>query len=271
LSVISTYRYRLAGPKAGPTDTCRTSDDPTGQCSVDFPYQLPVKQVEIQVIYGCIAFFLITAAAHAYYATDGLGSGSYTLAIQEGWNPYRWYEYAASASIMTVLIGITTGTRDLPTLILSALLTAGMQFNGFTIESLLRGQSTVPTKSRDAITSSLLSAWSLFVGLWVVLFYNFAFVVKDVKELYKGEVDPQSNGPVAVPSWIWFVVILQLIYYASFGIVQNVHIKHRLNDANTTFSYYQTEKSYIWLSYFAKLSLASGISYGLLFRTKDCP
>ena len=268
-SVVSTYRYKLAGPLGDPVDTCRTSTEVSGECSVDFAYQLPTKQIGIHVIYGCIAFFAITAGAHAFYATDGFGSGAYLNAIREGWNPFRWYEYAASASLMTVLIGLSTGTRDLPTLILGALLTMGMQFNGFSIESLLRGTSSVTKHARDTISSSTLSAWCLFVGLWAVLYYNFAFVVKDVKDLYAGETDPTSGQPIKVPEWIWFVVLLQLVYYASFGIVQAMHVNKRLH--NMPFTYADTEHSYIFLSYFAKLSLASGLSYGLLFRTKDCP
>jgi hypothetical protein len=85
---------------------------------------------------------------------------------------------------------------------------------------------------------------------------------------FAGQTDPYGN-PIQVPAWVFFIVFLQLFYYATFGYIQARHISARLSGKPYNFS--STEHSYIGLSYFSKLSLAGGIGYGLLFRTKDCP
>jgi len=268
-SSIDAYRYQIAGPTT--PDTCTSTGivpaDPD-QCSVEIVYQAPTTTVSINVVYGALAFFLFTAAAHYFYGTDAFGSGNYSNAIAAGWNPYRWYEYAASASLMSVLIGLVDGTRDSGTLISLVGLTASMMFNGYAVESLLRGRGPVSQISKDAIYGSTYAGWISYISLWVVLLYSFGTLVSDVNRLYAGQSGTDGK-PIKVPAWIWFVVIFQAIYYASFGYVQFSHIKKRLS--GEAFSYESIENSYITLSYFAKLSLAGGIGYGLVFRTKDCP
>lgn len=273
LSTFSAFRNSPATEEdfnSAPT-SCSTSQAPTyenlSKCNTEISFTKPEKVVSINVVIGAIAFFMITAVAHTFYATDGFGSKVYSHAIQQGWNPYRWFEYAASASIMTVIIGLSDGTRDVTTLWSLAIMTIAMMFNGYSTESLLRGTAKVGEYARDSIRSSTTSGWLLFVGVWSVLLYCFATLVSDVKTKFSGILDGDGN-PIAVPAWIWFVVFLQLIYYALFGIVQARHISSRLS--GRAYNYVSTENSYITLSYFAKLSLASGIGYGLLFRTKDC-
>ena len=163
---------------------------------------------------------------------------------------------------MSVLIGLVDGTRDVATLWLLALITVAMQFNGFSVESLLRGTGKVGQGARDAITGSTIAGWTLFFALWSVVVYGFSNLFSDVKTAFPGP--PEST----IPTWIWFILIMQFIYYTLFGIVQANHIKNRLS--GRSFNYLETENSYIFLSFFAKISLASGIGYGLLWRTKDC-
>lgn len=268
-SSIDAYRYQIAGPTT--PETCTSTGiapaDPD-QCSVEIVYQAPKTTFSLNVVYGALAFFIFTAGAHYFYATDAFGSGNYSKAISSGWNPYRWYEYAASASLMSVLIGLIDGTRDTGTLISAVGLTAAMMFNGYSVESLLRGRGPITQTAKDAISGSTYAGWISYVALWAVLFYSFGTLVSDVGRLYKNETGTDGK-PIQVPAWIWFIVIFQAIYYASFGYVQHTHIQKRLS--GDPFNYESIENSYITLSYFAKLSLAGGIGYGLVFRTKDCP
>lgn len=267
-SSISAYRYQIAGPDSG---TCTsTGEEPVdpGQCNVEIAYQPPKETFKVNIVYGALAFFLFTAAAHIYYATDAFGTGGYSKAIAAGWNPYRWFEYATSASLMSVLIGLIDGTRDTASLIGVFGITGAMMFNGYIVESLLRGRAPVGQMSRDAIRGATYSGWILYLSLWTVLLYSFGILVKDVQNLYAG-VNGTDGKPIKVPDWIWFIVIFQALYYAAFGVVQYHHINKRLS--GEPFNYESVENSYISLSYFAKLSLAGGIGYGLVFRTKDCP
>jgi hypothetical protein len=266
-SSFDAFRSTIAGPE----DTeCTTGTNGTpSQCNVTVGLTKPKPMISVNLIFGTIAFFVITAIAHAFYATDGFGSGSYSKAIADGWNPYRWFEYATTASIMTALISLADGIRDVQTVLLLVFITAAMQFCGYSVESQLRGHQKIGTNAKDSITGISVVGWLLFVALWSTIIATFAFVVSDINTKYADEVDPDTGDKIAVPSWIWFVVIFQLIYYALFGFVQYNHIKSRLS--GLPFNYSTTEKAYIGLSFSAKLSLAAGLGYGLLWRTKDCP
>jgi len=268
----NTFRYQLAAPNT--PAQCNTANgvppDPD-QCNVQIVYQKPKALASFNIIYGTIAFFLITVAAHVFYGTDAFGSGAYTRNIGQGWNPYRWFEYGLSASLMTLLIGLIDGTQDLATLIMLVLATAAMQFCGFAVEATLRGNNVVGRNGRDSILGSSIVGWLLFVGIWFVLIFQFANLVFDVNTLYANETLPNGNK-VTVPAWVWLVVFLQLAWYASFGIVQAIHIRRRLGPVNSKSTDYSSiESYYILLSFLAKINLAVPIGYGLLWRTKDCP
>jgi hypothetical protein len=268
-SSIKVFRNQLA---ASDDTACTTSSGLTpSKCNVDIPLTKPLTLGTFNVIYGAIAFFFITAIAHYFYASDGFGSGAYSKSIAQGWNPYRWFEYGMSATIMTVLIGIVDGTRDIQTVSLLALMTMAMQLCGYSVESQLRGHGPVSSNSKDTIVGITYVGWILFVGIWSILLWSFSNAIHDVKTKYGTTIDPDTNKPVAIPAWIWFIVIMQLVYYALFGLVQWNHIKGRTGPKAADFKYAKTENAYITLSYFAKLSLASGIGYGLIYRTKDCP
>lgn len=259
------YRNTIADSADGTCSTVVPFVQPS-QCDVTVGLTKPKEVGQVNLIYGTLAFFAITCVAHIYYGTDGFGSGSYSHAIRQGWNPYRWFEYAASAGVMSILIGLTEGVNDASSLFALLIMTMAMMFNGFSVESLLRGSNKITADTRTSISASTLSGWALFIGIWTIIIYNFSMVVSDVKK----KNFTLDGKKVGVPTWIWIIVIMQLVYYALFGLLQRNHIAKRLgNDAN--YNYLDTENSYLQLSFTAKLSLASGLAYGLIFRTRDCP
>ena len=265
-SYAQTFRYQIAGPTT--PDACNTSGGPPptpDQCNVDIVYQKPKDVFNFNIMYGVLAFFIFTALAHVFYGSDGFGSEAYSTVIRQGWNPYRWFEYGASASLMSVLIGLVDGTRDTGALFGVVAITAALMGCGFVAESIMRGP--VNQFVKDTVRAATIVGWILFIGLWTILLYQFATTVHDVDTLYAGQTTP-SGDPVRVPWWIWIVVFLQLAYYASFGIVQLVHIRKKFS--GEPFNFLSIEKAYIFLSFFAKLSLAAGLGYGLIFRAKDC-
>lgn len=270
------FRYQIAGPAAlpgeptNPVCTTEGQDYTPTQCNVKVNFQPPAKVASFNVIYGAMFFFFFTAVAHWFYASDGFGTGSYSRAVSSGWNPYRWFEYATSASVMTALIAMVQGTRDMSLVAILALATAAMQFCGFAVESQLRGSGTLGVQAKDTIVGSTIVGWLLFVGIWGALIYGFVSIVRDVNAKFEGQTEgPPDNKPIRVPSWIWYIVIAQVCYYASFGAVQLWHIIKRFS-GDSKFKYTDVENWYITLSYWSKLSLASGIGYGLLWRVKDC-
>ena len=116
---IKLYRMQLSGqitttvPPISPKTLsfCSTQGNVSinpGQCAVAPSFQQPKKVSHINAIFACMAFFLITALAHGLYASDI--NGFYSNAIKEGWNPYRWFEYAITASLMSAILGSIQGT-----------------------------------------------------------------------------------------------------------------------------------------------------------------
>lgn len=266
-SNFSVFRGQIAGPDTPNTCVTNTANPVPDECNVEIAFTKPTEVVQINIIYGALAFFIFTAGAHLWYATDGLGSGLYSTAIEQGWNPYRWFEYASSASLMSVLIGLIDGQRDAGVLFALFGITAAMMFNGFVSESLLRGHEQLPRVALDAIAGSTVSGWTLFVTLWTIILVTFGVIVHDVNTLYKDQLN--DGKPIRVPTWVWIVIISQAVYFALFGLVQLIHIRRRLS--GKSFNYESIENMYITLSYVSKLSLAGGIGYGLIFRVKNCP
>jgi hypothetical protein len=166
---------------------------------------------------------------------------------------------------MSILIAYALGVRDGAQLISLALVTAAMQANGFVTEGALRkAVVNVPV-----VVGATASGWLTFVALWLPILYNFITLYLDVEGKYKDEIDPDTGKRVQIPSWVWFIVLVQLFHYAGFGIVQLRQIMSGLKGLPMDFI--DVERKYVMLSFTAKLSLAGGLGYGLLFRTRDCP
>lgn len=275
-AVRNAYRYQIAGP---PPDTSPPPFDPSqetplicttnpvapepGQCTTEPNYQAPKKVFSFNIIWACFAFFAFTAVAHAWYASDR----GYITNVRQGWNPLRWFEYAVSASLMSVIIGLIDGADDAALLWALFLMTAGMQLCGYTTEAVLKQPGHV---NATAIMGSTTTGWLLFIGLWSILIYSFMTQVHDVDVKYKGveqTTGPQTGKPIKVPSWIYIIILIQLVNYALFGFIQYQHIQERLKGPVDFIKY---EHKYIALSFIAKIGLAAGIGYGLIFRVKNC-
>ena len=260
--------YRATLPDADELGVGACNSDPVantpGKCTTTYAYAPPHKIFRFNIIYGVLFFFGITALAHTFYATDGFGKGVYTRVIREGWNPYRWVEYGISASVMSVLIGYSLGVRDGMQLISLALVTAGMQANGFVVESALR-----KPLNKAIAQGATVAGWLAFAALWTPILYAFITLYMDVNAKYKDQVDPETGKRVQIPFWVWFIVIVQLLHYAGFGWVQFGQLSKALRGIPQAFT--DVERKYLMLSFSAKLSLALGLGYGLLYRTHACP
>lgn len=264
--------YRTSLPTTAQLNsTCNSSgeivneDNAVGKCFTEPVQGLPKDTgVKFNIIYGAASFFAITAFAHAFYASDGFGTGAYTNALIQGWNPYRWVEYGVTASIMSVLIGYVLNTNTLPNLFSYFFMTAGLQAFGYIVESTIKNQSV----NRNTIIGATIGGWLVFIALWAPMLYQFWSANNDVNENYKNVVDPNTGKRVQIPSYVWFIVFIQLLNFGSFGLVQLDQVHHLLKGTPTNFL--KVESRYLTLSFIGKLALASGLSYGLIFRTKDC-
>jgi hypothetical protein len=286
VSNITLYRNQLSGPIAPDSPLpppypktlkyCSTqgqSQINPGQCTVSPSFQQPLKVSMINNIVACMVFFFITILAHSFYASDY--NGYYSSVIQDGWNPYRWFEYAMSAGLMSVILGSVQGTVDIVSLLFMGGTTSAMQFFGYVTESVMRKSivDDLGFVQKEVIFGSHFGAWILFIFLWFGNLYSFFCLVADLNKKYKGVTDPNNNNkPIKMPSFVYFVVILQLFNYASFGFIQIYQVIKNWNvtSAYDLIDFVKIEKYYLLLSFFAKLGLAGGVSYGLILRVKNC-
>ena len=265
LAKFTMYKYDIAGPNAG-TCTSSGSNETPGQCTVNAPYSPPEEVGNINVIYGVFGFFFITIIAHLFYATDAFGSKSYSEAVlNQGWNPYRWVEYALSASLMSLLIGLSTGSRDQGQLISYVLATASLMAFGYITENTLRVGTSF---DRATVIAATLGGWVSLLSMWIPLTINFIDLVRGVSTKFKDTSD-ENGQKIEVPAFVYAIIFIQFLNFSSFGILQLRQIFAAFRGKPLIFA--SVEGAYTTLSFAGKLALAAGLGYGILFRGRSCP
>lgn len=200
---------------------------------------LPNPQILFTASYlGVIvaSFPLISALAHFMIAYPK--NRNYVENLKKGMNPYRWYEYAFSSSIMIVLIASFTGVWDFWLLSALFVLNAMMIMFGYLMEVI--NQRTERT------------SWSAFIlgcisgGFpWVVLFAYFIAAVRSTG----------LNPPA-------FVYSIFLIYFVVFNIFAlNMVLQYK--GVGRWKDYLYGERVYIILSFVAKTILAWLVFIGI--------
>ncbi len=200
---------------------------------------IPNPQVVFTVSYlGVIlaSFPLISAIAHFLIAFPR--NRSYEENLKKGMNPYRWYEYAFSSSIMIVLIASFVGVWDLWSLVMIFVLNAMMIMFGFLMEVL--NQYT----ERDNWSPYILGCVSGGVP-WIVLFAYFVAAISST------ETNP--------PAFVYSILFIYFILFNSFAINMVLQYKgvRRWRD------YLYGERFYIILSFVAKTILAWIVFVGI--------
>ena len=177
-------------------------------------------------------FLFISAAAHLLIST--ILYKRYVKNLENHMNPYRWYEYSISASLMIVVIAMLTTIYDLGTLIALFTLTAVMNLMGLMME--LHNQTT----ERTNWTSYIIGCIAGIVP-WIAIFIP----------LISAE---------SVPDFVIAIFITIAIFFNLFAINMVLQYKKigRWSD------YLYGEKIYIVLSLVAKSALAWQVFAGTL-------
>ncbi len=182
------------------------------------------------------SFPLISAFAHFMIAYPK--NKNYVENLKKGMNPYRWYEYAFSSSIMIVLISTFVGVWDFWSLVMIFVLNAMMIMFGYLMEMI--NQRTEKT------------SWSAFIlgcisgGVpWVVLHAYFIAAV----------MSTGTNPPA-------FVYSIFLIYFVVFNIFAlNMVLQYK--GIGRWKDYLYGERVYVILSFVAKTMLAWLVFIGI--------
>jgi len=175
------------------------------------------------------SFPLISAIAHFVIAYPK--NNRYNENLRKGMNPYRWYEYAFSASIMIVLIALFLGVWDFWSLAMIFVLNAMMIMFGYLME--LLNQKTEKTNWSPFILGCISGAIP-----WVVLFAYFIAAV--------------SSAGTNPPTFVYLILFIYFILFNIFAVNMVLQYKgvRRWKD------YLYGERVYIILSFVAKTILA---------------
>lgn len=173
-------------------------------------------------------FLFISAIAH-FIIVSPWGNPIYNRNLKKGINPFRWYEYALSSSLMIVLIALLFGVYDIGALILIIAANASMNLFGLDMEEI--NQYTEKTNWKPFVFGSVagLAPWI------VILLYAFG-----------------NSNPAEVP---WFVYAIVGSYFVFFNLFP-INMVLQYKKVGKWSNYLYGEKGYIVLSLVAKSILA---------------
>ena len=182
-------------------------------------------------------FLFISAFAHTAIAT--VLYERYVEYLDRGMNPYRWYEYSVSASLMIVVIGMLAGIWDLGTLVGLFGLVAVMNLSGLLMER--RNESTDETDWTPYWVGVLAG-----IVPWVVIAVTFVGTVA------------ASGGEF--PEFVIYIYVSIFIFFNLFAL--NMALQYL--EVSVWNDYLFGEKTYVVLSLVAKSVLAWQVYFGTL-------
>jgi uncharacterized membrane protein HdeD (DUF308 family) len=177
-------------------------------------------------------FLLISASAHILIAT--VFYNHYVRNLKKHINPFRWFEYSISASLMIVIIAMLTTIYDFGTLLALFTLTAVMNLCGLVME--IHNQTTEKTNWISYIIGCISG-----IVPWIVIFIP----------LIAAE---------SVPDFVVFIFISIAIFFNCFALNMLLQYK-KVGKWN---NYLYGERVYVILSLVAKSALAWQVFAGTL-------
>ena len=185
----------------------------------------------------CVSLFLFLSALFHFIIAAPKSNDVYNRNLEKGMNPFRWYEYALSSSLMITLIALLFGVYDIGLLIAIFVLNASMNLFGLLMEKI--NQYTQKT------------SWSSFVfgsaaGLapWVIItMYAFG-----------------NSNLDKVP---WFVYAIYATYFVFFNCFP-INMVLQYKKVGKWQNYIYGERGYIILSLVAKTVLAWLVFFGVM-------
>ncbi len=175
------------------------------------------------------SFPIISSIAHFMIAFPK--NKQYNEYLKKGMNPYRWYEYAFSSSIMIVLIALFLGVWDFWSLVMIFVLNAMMIMFGHQMEVL--NQKTEKTNWTPFILGCISGGVP-----WIVIFAYFISAV-------------QSAG-AEPPAFVYMILVFYFVLFNIFAL--NMVLQYK--GVGKWKDYLYGERMYIILSFVAKTFLA---------------
>ncbi len=193
--------------------------------------------MQIQLAPLVALFLFISAIAH--FSISTVLFDKYKGFLKKHMNPYRWYEYSVSASVMIVIIAMLTGIYDLGLLVALFVLVAVMNLMGLMMEK--HNQLTEEVDWTAYIIGCIAGA-----APWVVI------------GIYFGGSIIASGGDV--PNFVIGIYFSLLVFFNLFAI--NMVLQYK--KIGKWKDYLYGERMYVVLSLVAKSALAWQVFFGTL-------
>ena len=200
----------------------------------------PVTDTLINLPLGIMVavFLLMSAIAHFTIASPGV-FGWYKNNLKRGINYARWYEYAFSASLMIVLIGMLCGLYDFAALLMAFVLTVVMNLCGLMME--VHNQITEKT-NWTSYTVGCIAGIAPWIAIGIYFF---------------GSLITAEN---AVPKFVYIILPTLFVFFFSFAL--NMVLQYK--KIGPWREYLFGERIYVLLSLIAKSALAWQVFAGTL-------
>lgn len=182
------------------------------------------------------SFLLISAIAHFVIAFAR--NRQYNQNLASGTNPYRWYEYSLSSSIMLVLIALFLGVWDFWSLVMVFALNAVMIAFGYVMEQV--NQDSEKTIWYPFVLGSVAGAVP-----WAVVLANFIALA--------------TSSNLRPPAFVYAIVGVYFLLFNIFAV--NMFLQYR--GIGRWKDYLYGERFYILLSLIAKSLLAWIVFVGI--------
>ncbi|MFP4078147.1 MAG: heliorhodopsin HeR [Candidatus Izemoplasmataceae bacterium] len=199
----------------------------------------PVTQTLFDLPFGILVAVFLLLSALFHFLISGPLKTKYLEKIEKGINPFRWYEYALSSSIMIVLLAAMFGLLSIEAIVLIFVTNALMNLFGLLMEKM----NPLDRQNTD---------WTAHVFGWVAGITPWVLIV--VYMLNNGDL---SKLP-------WFVIPGLLFYFLTFNLFAfNQYFQYK--QVGPWKRYFYGERMYVWLSLFGKSILAWFVFIGILF------
>ncbi len=199
----------------------------------------PETQALFDLPFGIMVALFLLLSALFHFLISGPFKSQYLFALDKGSNPFRWYEYALSSSLMIVLLATMFGLLTIEAIILIFIVNALMNLFGLLMEKMNPLERTH-------------TDWTAHWFGWIAGITPWALIV-----LYM-----LNNGDLSqLP---WFVIPGLLFYFLTFNLFAfNQYAQYK--KIGPWADYIFGERMYIWLSLFGKSILAWFVFIGILF------
>ena len=195
--------------------------------------EMPSSFFELAIGPAVAVFLLMAAIDHLLTAT--VKRDVYEGDLRRGINRFRWVEYSFSATLMMVLIGMYSGVTDITAIVAIIGTNVAMILFGWLQEVMNPpGRTTTTMKPFCFGTLAGVAPW---IGIWI-----------------------NVVGADTVPTFVFVLVVLEQIFFFSFGLNQWLQYK----GVGKWTDYVYGEKVYLVLSLVAKSYLAWQIYGGSL-------